>query len=77
MASVGERLGSLRERRPWIDHVVRMQQHFGASDAGQQAGAITYFAFLSFFPVLALAFFTVGLLSTVLDGADTTLRSAG
>jgi len=76
MASMRERLGSLRERHGWIDHVVRMQQHFGASDAGQQAGAITYFAFLSFFPILALAFFTVGLLSTVLDGADATLRSA-
>lgn len=76
MASVGERIGGLRERHGWIDHVVRMQQHFGASNAGQQAGAITYFAFLSFFPVLALAFFTVGLLSTVLDGADATLRSA-
>lgn len=76
MASVGERLGALRERHGGIDHVVRMQQHFGASNAGQQAGAITYFAFLSFFPILALAFFTVGLLSTVLDGADATLRSA-
>lgn len=76
MASVGERLGALREKHGWIDHVVRMQQHFGAANAGQQAGAITYFAFLSFFPVLALAFFTVGLLSAVLDGADTTLRSA-
>lgn len=75
MSSVGERLGALRERA-WVDHVVRMQQHFGASHAGQQAGAITYFAFLSFFPILALAFFTVGLLSTVLDGADDTLRSA-
>ncbi len=76
MASVGDRLGALRERHGWVDHVVRMQQHYGASHAGQQAGAITYFAFLSFFPVLALAFFTVGLLSSVLDGADDALRTA-
>lgn len=75
MASVGDRLGALRERHGWVDHVVRMQQHYGASHAGQQAGAITYFAFLSFFPVLALAFFTVGLLSSVLDGADDALRT--
>lgn len=76
MASVGERVEELRERHGWVDRVVRMQQHFGASNAGQQAGAITYFAFLSFFPILALAFFTVGVLSSVLDGADATLRSA-
>ena len=76
MASVGDRLGALRERHGWVDHVVRMQQHYGASHAGQQAGAITYFAFLSFFPVLALAFFTVWLLSSVLDGADDALRTA-
>ena len=76
MASLKKRLGALRERHAWVDHVVRMQQHFGETRAGQQAGAITYFAFLSFFPVLALAFFIVGLLSTVLDGADQTLRAA-
>lgn len=76
MASVGERLGALRQKHGWIDHAVRMQQHYGASHAGQQAGAITYFAFLSFFPILALAFFTVGLLSSVLDGADDALRAA-
>lgn len=76
MAGVKERLGVLRERHPHVDHVVRMQEHFGASNSGQQAGAITYFAFLSFFPVLALAFFSVGLLSAVLDGADDALRTA-
>ena len=58
MASIKERLGAVRERYGWIDHVVRMQEHFGSVKAGQQAGAITYFAFLSFFPILALAFFT-------------------
>ena len=61
MASIKERLGAVRERYGWIDHVVRMQEHFGSVKAGQQAGAITYFAFLSFFPILALSFFVVGL----------------
>ena len=76
MASIKERIAGLRERYGWIDHVVRMQEHFGSVKAGQQAGAITYFAFLSFFPILALAFFTVGVVSTVVDGADDALRSA-
>lgn len=76
LGAVKQRVAVLRERHPHVDHAVRMQEHYGASGAGQQAGAITYFAFLSFFPVLALAFFTVGVLSTVLDGADDTLRTA-
>ena len=76
MPGMKERLGVLRERHPHVDHAVRMQEHFGATNAGQQAGAITYFAFLSFFPVLALAFFAVGVLSRVVDGADDALRAA-
>ncbi|WP_300527167.1 YihY/virulence factor BrkB family protein [uncultured Nocardioides sp.] len=76
MTSIKERIAGLRERYGWIDHVVRMQEHFGSVKAGQQAGAITYFAFLSFFPILALAFFTVGVVSTVVDGANDALRSA-
>jgi len=76
MASIKERIAGLRERYGWIDHVVRMQEHFGSVKAGQQAGAITYFAFLSFFPILALSFFVVGLLSMVVDGANDALRTA-
>ena len=50
-----------------------MQEHYGAVKAGQQAGAVTYFAFLSFFPILALAFSVVGLDREGLpDAAETT-----
>ena len=41
------------------------RQHYGAVKAGQQAGAVTYFGFLSFFPILALAFFVVGYVAQV------------
>ena len=44
-------------------------QHYGDVKGGLQAGAVTYFAFLSFFPILALAFFVVGLLSQVYPDA--------
>jgi membrane protein len=67
--SVKERISAIRERRPFVDHLVRMQEHYGAVKAGQQAGAVTYFAFLSFFPILALAFFVVGWVSRVYPGA--------
>jgi membrane protein len=77
MASLGERFANraedVRRRRPLIDRLVRMQGHYGEVRAGQQAGAVTYFAFLSFFPVLALAFFVVGWVARVYADADDTL----
>ena len=69
MASVKERLGEAREEHPALDHVLLMNEHYGRVKAGQQAGAVTYFAFLSFFPILALAFFTVGLIAGVYPDA--------
>lgn len=60
---LSERLADLRERRPAVDHVVRMQEHYGAVKSGQQAGAVTYFGFLSFFPILALSFAVIGWVS--------------
>lgn len=73
MASVKERgsarLAALRERRPLADHVVRSAAHYSARDGNAQAGAVTYFGFLSFFPVLALAFFAVGYISHVYPDA--------
>lgn len=76
MASVKERLAEARERFPALDHVLRMQEHYGNVKAGQQAGAVTYFAFLSFFPILALAFFVIGIVSTVYPDARVNLISA-
>lgn len=76
MSSPQDKIEDLRRRRPAIDHVVRMQQHYGAVRASQQAGAITYFAFLSFFPVLALAFFVVGVVSQVYPGANEAMQEA-
>ncbi|GGF33236.1 inner membrane protein YhjD [Marmoricola endophyticus] len=62
------RLARARERWPVLDHVIRMQQRYGAANASQQAGAVTYFAFLSFFPLLALGFFVVGIVARVYPG---------
>nr|WP_253945732.1 YihY/virulence factor BrkB family protein [Nocardioides sp. zg-DK7169] len=59
-----------------LDHVVRMQEHYNAVRATQQAGAVTYFAFLSFFPLLALAVFVVGRITVFYPDADTALRDA-
>lgn len=71
-----DRVEQLREERPAVDHAVRMQQHYGATKAGQQAGAVTYFGFLSFFPIMALAFFLVGYVAKVYPDAQDTLVDA-
>jgi membrane protein len=70
------RVHEVREHRPAIDHVLRMQEHYGETKAGQQAGAVTYFGFLSVFPVLALAFFVVGWVSKVYPDAQDNLVTA-
>jgi len=76
MTSPQRRLTDLRERRPFLDHVVRMVQHYGKVKGNLQAGAITYFGFLSFFPILALAFFVVGYVSKVYPEAQDLLVTA-
>ena len=76
MPSVTERVDDVRRKRPFVDHLVRMIEHYGNVKGNLQAGAVTYFGFLSFFPVLALGFFVVGLVSEVYGGADDALEDA-
>ncbi|MGA8246259.1 MAG: YhjD/YihY/BrkB family envelope integrity protein, partial [Nocardioides sp.] len=69
-------LARVRRRSPFVDHLVRMQEHYGGVHGSAQAGAVTYFAFLSFFPILALAFFVVGYVARVYPGAQDNLVRA-
>ncbi|GAA3545559.1 YihY/virulence factor BrkB family protein [Nocardioides daeguensis] len=70
------KLADLRERWPLVDHAVRTQEHYAAVEGSQQAGGVTYFGFLSVFPILALAFFVVGWVSQVFPDAQDTLVKA-
>lgn len=70
------RFDRMREKHPTLDHAVRMGQHYGEVNGNGLAGAVTYFGFLSFFPLLALAFFVIGYLSNILPDAQETLTSA-
>jgi membrane protein len=70
---VTERMATARDRWPVLDHAVRTQQHYSRVNAGAQAGAVTYFAFLSFFPLLALAFFVVGYIARYFPRAQDNL----
>ncbi len=76
MAALKERLAAARERRPMLDHLLRMNAHYGRVKGNLQAGAVTYFAFLSFFPIMALAFFVVGYIAKVYPDAQGNLVDA-
>jgi membrane protein len=60
---VKERLRVARSRWPWLDHTVRAYDRNSEVLGNRLAAATTYFGFLSFFPLLALAFALVGYLS--------------
>ena len=70
------RFAAARERWPWFDHVARTVGRYSAAGGSQQSNAVTYSAFLSFFPILALAVFVVGIVSKVYPGARDKLTTA-
>ena len=56
-------LQRVRASRPGLDHLIRAYQRYTVDAGDRLAAAVTYFGFLSFFPLLALA---ASLLSYVL-----------
>ena len=75
-SAIGAKIASARQKWPWVDRVMRLNEHYGAVDGNLLAGGITYFGFLSFFPILALAFAVVGFISQVYPGANENLTTA-
>jgi membrane protein len=79
MASLKERVSSavdrLRQRFGWFDHLLRTLGYYGSVNGNGQAGAVTFFGFLSFFPILALAFFVVGVVAQVYPGIRTQMAN--
>lgn len=71
-----DRVRELRARRPWFDHLVRAYDRNSEVLGGQLAAAVTYFGFLSFFPLLALAFAAVGYVSSVYPDAQSGVTAA-
>ncbi|MFC3997017.1 YihY/virulence factor BrkB family protein [Nocardiopsis sediminis] len=58
-----ERYWAARRRRPGFDHLVRAYERYADQRGTQLAAAVTYYAFLSFFPLVAIAFAAVGYLA--------------
>ncbi|MGI8900532.1 MAG: YihY/virulence factor BrkB family protein [Nocardioides sp.] len=69
------RIAEVRDRRPVLDHTMSAVQHYGSVNGTGQAGAVTFFGFLSFFPILALGFFFIGLISSVSPDLRDSLRT--
>lgn len=76
VSRVKDRIHAAREQHPLLDQVVRTVEHYGEVKGGIQAGAVTYFAFISFFPVLALAFAVIGYVAHVYPDAKQNLVDA-
>ncbi|MDP9862900.1 MULTISPECIES: YihY/virulence factor BrkB family protein [Streptosporangium] len=70
------RIGSTRIRWPWFDHLIRTVQRYQIQSGDRLAGAVTYYAFLSFFPIIALAFAVFGYFLSVRPDAIRTLQRA-
>jgi membrane protein len=51
---------TVRQKRPFVDHMVRAWSRYQADGGDRLAAAVTYFGFLSFFPLVALAFSIAG-----------------
>ena len=54
------KLEQLRERYPWLDHLVRAGTRFTEHHGTHYAAAITYFSILSLVPLLMIAFAVAG-----------------
>ncbi|MHA6792824.1 inner membrane protein YhjD [Pseudonocardia bannensis] len=54
------KLEQLRERHPWLDHLIRAGQRYTESHGDHYAAAITYFSVLSLVPLLMIAFAAAG-----------------
>ena len=73
MERVHSRVRTARSRHAWADHAVRAHDRHVQVRGNQVAAAITFFGFLSFFPLVALTFAAVGYLSVWYPDARQTI----
>jgi len=70
------RLAAARRRSRLLDHLIATFEHYSKVEGNILAGAVTYFGFLSFFPILAIAFAIVGLITGAYPDAEDAIRDA-
>ncbi|MGI8701248.1 MAG: YihY/virulence factor BrkB family protein [Nocardioidaceae bacterium] len=69
-------LAAARRRSRVFDHTLNMVEHYSNVQGGVLAGAVTYFGFLSFFPLLVLAFAVIGFAAKAYPNAEDSLVTA-
>ncbi|RAY15448.1 YihY/virulence factor BrkB family protein [Actinomadura craniellae] len=67
---------SARNRWPWLEHLVRAYGRYSERHGDRLAAAMTYFGFLSFFPLLALGYSLLGYVVGVSEPARVYLVDA-
>jgi membrane protein len=75
-ARVSGVLRAARRRWSWFDHLARAYQRYQDRRGDRLAAGMTYFGFLSFFPLLSLAYALLGYLVGVSDTARAYLVEA-
>ena len=70
------KVARLRVRSKLVDHLARALAHYNKVLGSQLAASATYFAFLSFFPLVALVFAAVGYVVEYVPGARDAVTSA-
>lgn len=63
----------VRARRPFLDHAIRAYTRYTEDGGDRLAAAATYYAFLSFFPLVALAFAVTGFVVDAYPGVHASL----
>jgi membrane protein len=63
------RIRAARARWPLLDHAIHAYRHMEKVQGTMLAGAVTYFGYLSFFPVLVIAFAAVTWVASVVPEA--------
>jgi membrane protein len=76
VARAKQALATARRRSRLLDHTMDMLAHYGNVQGGVLAGAVTYFGFLSFFPLLVLAFAVIGYVTNWYPDAEDSLVTA-
>lgn len=73
---VSARITAARRRAPRTDHIIRTQEHYSRVQGSNNAGGISYYGFLSFFPLVALALFLMGKVAEFIPEAREPLERA-
>lgn len=69
VAKAKSAFAALQRRWPWLAHLLRALKHYSVTDGNTRAASVTYFGFLSFFPIIALAFAILGYVGRIYPSA--------